>query len=91
MLLQRNGLQKSNASIGVVATLFGDSKDVMKMEQNCLIDWGESSLPDPRLSERHAFDDSQLRALSLGLNKKRPVLVIQGDRKSTRLNSSHRR
>ena len=78
MLLQRNGLLKSNASIDVVATLFGDSKDVMKMEQNCLIDWGESSVPDPRLSERCAFDDSQLRALSLGLNKKRPVLVIQG-------------
>ncbi|KAE8796083.1 DNA-binding protein SMUBP-2-like [Hordeum vulgare] len=78
MLLQRNGLLKSNASIDVVATLFGDGKDVMKMEQNCLIDWGESSLPDPRLSERYAFDDSQLRALSLGLNKKRPVLVIQG-------------
>ncbi|CAM0944885.1 unnamed protein product [Alopecurus aequalis] len=78
MLLQRNGLQKGNASIGVVATLFGDSKDVIKMEQNRLIDWGESSVSDPRLSERCALDDSQLRALSLGLNKKRPVLVIQG-------------
>ncbi|KAM0898120.1 hypothetical protein ACQ4PT_022118 [Festuca glaucescens] len=78
MLLQTNGLQKSNASIGVVATMFGDSKDVMKMEHNCLIDWDESSLHDRRLSERYAFDDSQLRALSLGLNKKRPVLVIQG-------------
>ncbi|KAI4981373.1 hypothetical protein ZWY2020_021865 [Hordeum vulgare] len=54
MLLQRNGLLKSNASIDVVATLFGGSKDVMKMEQNCLIDWGESSLPDPRLSESWA-------------------------------------
>lgn len=78
MLLQRNGLQKSNASISVVATLFGDSKDMMKMEQNCLTDWGELSLPDLRLSERYAFDASQLRAISLGLNKKRPVLVIQG-------------
>jgi superfamily I DNA and/or RNA helicase len=78
MLLQTNGLQKSSASIGVVATLFGDSKDLMKMEQNCLIDWDESSIHDQRLSERYAFDDSQLRAISLGLNKKRPVLVIQG-------------
>uniref|UniRef100_A0A0E0GBU4 Helicase ATP-binding domain-containing protein n=1 Tax=Oryza nivara TaxID=4536 RepID=A0A0E0GBU4_ORYNI len=52
IILQRNGLQKSNASIGVVATLFGDNKDVMKMEQNHLTDWGESSAPDPRISER---------------------------------------
>uniref|UniRef100_A0A0D9YX19 Helicase ATP-binding domain-containing protein n=1 Tax=Oryza glumipatula TaxID=40148 RepID=A0A0D9YX19_9ORYZ len=78
IILQRNGLQKSNASIGVVATLFGDNKDVMKMEQNHLIDWGESSAPDPRISERYALDASQLKALSLGLNKKRPVLIIQG-------------
>ncbi|XP_006647757.2 DNA-binding protein SMUBP-2-like [Oryza brachyantha] len=78
MILQRNGLQKSNASIGIVATLFGDKKDVMKMEQNHLTDWGESSAPDPRISERYALDASQLRALSLGLNKKRPVLIIQG-------------
>uniref|UniRef100_A0A0D3F9F2 Helicase ATP-binding domain-containing protein n=1 Tax=Oryza barthii TaxID=65489 RepID=A0A0D3F9F2_9ORYZ len=78
IILQRNGLQKSNASIGVVATLFGDNKDVMKMEQNHLTDWSESSAPDPRISERYALDASQLKALSLGLNKKRPVLIIQG-------------
>ncbi|KAL6633700.1 hypothetical protein ACP70R_026371 [Stipagrostis hirtigluma subsp. patula] len=76
MLLQRNGLQKDNASIGVVATLFGDSKDVVKMAKNNLTDWDES--PDLRLPERYAYDTSQLRALKLGLNKKRPVLIIQG-------------
>ncbi|XP_066322384.1 uncharacterized protein [Miscanthus floridulus] len=78
MLLQRNGLQKDNASIGVVATLFGDSKDVVKMAKNNLTDWDESSGPDLSLSERYAFDASQLRALKLGLNKKRPILIIQG-------------
>jgi superfamily I DNA and/or RNA helicase len=78
MLLERNGLQKDNVSIGVVATLFGDSKDVVKMAKNNLTDWDESSGPDLSLSERYAYDASQLRALKLGLNKKRPVLVIQG-------------
>ncbi|XP_062220040.1 uncharacterized protein LOC133919615 [Phragmites australis] len=78
MLLHGNGLQKDNASIGVVATLFGDSKDVVKMAGNNLTDWDESSGPDLRLSERYAYDASQLRALKLGLNKKRPVLIIQG-------------
>jgi hypothetical protein len=38
MLLERNGLQKDNVSIGVVATLFGDSKDVVKMAKNNLTD-----------------------------------------------------
>ncbi|TVU28159.1 hypothetical protein EJB05_19668 [Eragrostis curvula] len=78
MLLQRNGLQKDNVSIGVVATLFGDGKDVVKMAKNNLTRPYESSGPDPRLSKRYAFDASQLRALNLGLNKNRPVLIIQG-------------
>ncbi|CAO2047821.1 unnamed protein product [Urochloa humidicola] len=78
LLLQRNGLQKDNVSIGVVATLFGDSKDVVKMAKNNLTDWDESSGPGLSLSERYAYDASQLKALKLGLNKKRPVLIIQG-------------
>ncbi|CAL4884887.1 unnamed protein product [Urochloa decumbens] len=78
LLLQRNGLQKDNVAIGVVATLFGDSKDVVKMAKNNLTDWDESSEPGLSLSERYAFDASQLKALRLGLNKKRPVLTIQG-------------
>ncbi|KAK8462924.1 hypothetical protein SEVIR_1G293600v4 [Setaria viridis] len=78
LLLQRNGLQEDNVSIGVVATLFGDSKDVVKMAKNNLTDWDESGGPDLSLSERYAYDASQLRALKLGLNKKRPVLIIQG-------------
>uniref|UniRef100_A0A0E0CQB1 Helicase ATP-binding domain-containing protein n=1 Tax=Oryza meridionalis TaxID=40149 RepID=A0A0E0CQB1_9ORYZ len=69
IILQRNGLQKSNASIGVVATLFGDNKDVMKMEQNHLTDWGESSAPDPRISESNAAVDNMVERLSnTGLN-----------------------
>ncbi|KAL6912269.1 hypothetical protein ACP4OV_001074 [Aristida adscensionis] len=78
MLLQRNGLQKDNVSIGVVATLFGDSKDIVKMAKNNLTDWDEPSGPDIRLPERYAYDASQLRAIKLGLNKKRPALIIQG-------------
>ncbi|CAL5054821.1 unnamed protein product [Urochloa decumbens] len=78
LLLQRNGLQKDNVAIGVVATLFADSKDVVKMAKNNLTDWDESSGPGLSLSERYAFDASQLKALRLGLNKKRPVLTIQG-------------
>ncbi|CAN6181687.1 unnamed protein product [Urochloa humidicola] len=80
MLLQKKGLQKRNASIGVVATLFGDKEDVMKLEQNGLIDWGGPEVHDEALLERHNynFDASQSKALALALNKERPVLVIQG-------------
>ena len=58
MLLERNGLQKDNVSIGVVATLFGDSKDVVKMAKNNLTDWDESSRPDLSLPDRYAYDAS---------------------------------
>ncbi|RLM74013.1 hypothetical protein C2845_PM15G03420 [Panicum miliaceum] len=80
MLLQKRGLQKRNASIGVVASLFGDKEDAMKLEQNNLIDWGGSEVHDEALLEKHNynFDTSQSKALALALNKKRPVLVIQG-------------
>ncbi|KAF0914900.1 hypothetical protein E2562_032816 [Oryza meyeriana var. granulata] len=80
MLLQRKGLQKKNPSIGVVATLFGDNEDMMMLEQNNLADWGESTIHDDELLERHNydFDASQSKAIKRGLNKKRPVLVIQG-------------
>jgi superfamily I DNA and/or RNA helicase len=78
MLLQKSGLHEDNVSIGVVATLFGDGEDVVKMAKNNLTHWNESSRPNLRLSERYAYDASQLRALKLGLNKKRPVLIIQG-------------
>jgi superfamily I DNA and/or RNA helicase len=80
MILQKRGLQKRNASIGVVATLFGDKEDVMKLEGNNLMDCGGSEVLDDGLLERHSysFDASQSRALALALDKERPVLVIQG-------------
>lgn len=80
MLLQRKGLQKKNSSIGVVATLFGDKEDMMMMEQNNLADWGESTIHDDELlkKNKYDFDASQLKAITLGLNNKRPVLIIQG-------------
>ncbi|WVZ71375.1 hypothetical protein U9M48_019967 [Paspalum notatum var. saurae] len=80
MLLQKRGLQKRNASIAVVATLFGEKEDVMKLEQNNLVDWGGSEVLDDGLFEKYNynFDPTQSKALALALNKKRPVLVIQG-------------
>lgn len=75
MLLQKNGLHKKNPSIAVVATLFGDDEDVAWLEENHLASWNEADLVGP-LGKN--FDDSQQRAISLGLNKKRPLLIIQG-------------
>lgn len=76
MLLQKNGLQKKNPSIAVVATLFGDQDDMMGLEKKHFVDWGEVDLNG--LVDKEKFDNSQLKAIALGLNKKRPLLVIQG-------------
>lgn len=76
MLLQKNGLQKKNPSIAVVATLFGDKEDVEWLEENDLADWSPAELDG--LLQNGTFDDSQQRAIALGLNKKRPVMVVQG-------------
>lgn len=75
MLLQKNGLQKRNPSIAVVATLFGDKEDVAWLEDNNLVDWAEGL---DEQSRPGTFDDSQQRTIALGLNKKRPLLIIQG-------------
>ncbi|KAK2638511.1 hypothetical protein Ddye_026306 [Dipteronia dyeriana] len=76
MMLQKNGLQKKNPSIAVVATLFGDKEDITWLEENDLANWAEVKL-DGQLGSG-TFDDSQKRAISLGLNKKSPVLIVQG-------------
>ncbi|CAM0950709.1 unnamed protein product [Alopecurus aequalis] len=80
ILLQKKGLQKTNASIGVVASLFGDKEDMIMLEQNNLTDWGESAIQDDGLLGKYNydFDSSQSLAMALGLNKKRPALIIQG-------------
>jgi superfamily I DNA and/or RNA helicase len=75
MLLQKKGLHKKNPSIAVVATLFGDKEDVAWLEENDLASWDEADF-DEHLGK--PFDDSQRRAIALGLNKKRPFLIIQG-------------
>ncbi|KAK9994956.1 hypothetical protein SO802_024659 [Lithocarpus litseifolius] len=75
MLLQKNGLQKRNPSIAVVATLFGDKEDVAWLEENNLVDWAEGL---DEQSRPGTFDDSQQRTIAFGLNKKRPLLIIQG-------------
>jgi superfamily I DNA and/or RNA helicase len=76
MMLQKNGLQKRNPSIAVVATLFGDKEDVAWLDENNFADWAEEELAGQ--SRTGTFDDSQQRAIALGLNKKRPILIIQG-------------
>lgn len=76
MLLQKNGLRKKNPSIAVVATLFGDKGDFAWLEKNHIADWDEENINELLGSE--SFDNSQQKAMALGLNKNRPVLVIQG-------------
>ncbi|XP_065852325.1 uncharacterized protein [Euphorbia lathyris] len=76
MLLQKNGLQKKNPSIAVVATLFGDKEDVAWLEENDLADWNAVDMDGSFGSIK--FDDSQRSAIALGLNKKRPLMIIQG-------------
>ncbi|KAE8734601.1 P-loop containing nucleoside triphosphate hydrolases superfamily protein isoform 2 [Hibiscus syriacus] len=75
MLLQKNGLQKKNPSIAVVATLFGDKEDVEWLEENGLVEWNQAELDG---LQHGTFDNSQRKAIALGLNKKRPLMVVQG-------------
>ncbi|CAA6669483.1 unnamed protein product [Spirodela intermedia] len=76
MLLQKNGLHKKNPSIAVIATLFGDKEDLKRLEESQLVEWGSAKVDG--LIEDGRYDESQLKAISLGLNKKRPLLVVQG-------------
>ncbi|KAF6141809.1 hypothetical protein GIB67_031876 [Kingdonia uniflora] len=76
MLLQKNGLQKKNPAIAIVATLFGVKEDIAWLEQNNLADWNEIEIDG--IHDDGVYDSSQVRAISLGMNKKRPVLVIEG-------------
>ncbi|KAJ0078637.1 hypothetical protein Patl1_23643 [Pistacia atlantica] len=76
MLLQKSGLHKKNPSIAVVATLFGDKEDVSWLEENDIADWAEVKLNGQM--KNGTFDVSQKRAIALGLNKKRPFLIVQG-------------
>ncbi|XP_020589750.1 DNA-binding protein SMUBP-2 isoform X2 [Phalaenopsis equestris] len=76
MLLQKSGLHKKNPSVAVVATLFGEKEDLVWLEENKIVEWCEADIDVLIREER--FDKSQIRAIALGLNKKRPFLVIQG-------------
>ncbi|CAH2079527.1 unnamed protein product, partial [Thlaspi arvense] len=73
---EENGLQKKNPSISVVATLFGDGEDITWLEQNDYVDWSEAELSDEPVGK--LYDDSQRRAIALGVNKKRHVMIVQG-------------
>ncbi|KAK4765052.1 hypothetical protein SAY86_026142 [Trapa natans] len=76
MLLQKNGLQKKNPSLAVVATLFGDKEDIAWLEQKNIVDWSEVELNESMRTNK--LDESQKKAIALGLNKKMPLLIIQG-------------
>lgn len=76
MMLQKKGFRKKNPSVAVVATLFGDKEDLKWLEENDMADWAEVELPDS--TYRKSFDDSQRKAIALGLNKNRPIMIIQG-------------
>ncbi|PWA52905.1 P-loop containing nucleoside triphosphate hydrolases superfamily protein [Artemisia annua] len=76
MMLQKKGLHKNNPSIAVVATLFGDKDDVTWLENNNFTDWSEAKSSETKYIQN--FDSAQKRAISLGLNQKRPVLIVQG-------------
>ncbi|KAG9132267.1 hypothetical protein Leryth_026296 [Lithospermum erythrorhizon] len=76
MMLQKKGLQKKNPSIAVVATLFGDKEDISWLEENHFAKFDEVELTG--LLDGKPYDMSQKKAISLGLNKKRPVLIVEG-------------
>ncbi|KAK9691620.1 hypothetical protein RND81_09G208300 [Saponaria officinalis] len=76
MILQKNGLQKKNPALSIVATLFGDKEDIDCLEDNDFLDW--NGIEVDGLSGSSRYDDSQQTAITLGLNKKRPFLVIHG-------------
>uniref|UniRef100_A0A0C9RMN5 TSA: Wollemia nobilis Ref_Wollemi_Transcript_10509_3085 transcribed RNA sequence n=1 Tax=Wollemia nobilis TaxID=56998 RepID=A0A0C9RMN5_9CONI len=76
MLLQKQGLNKKNPAAAVVATLFGTGEDINWPSGNDFPSDEEDELGEIQLKD--FFDESQKRAITLGLNRQRPVLVIQG-------------
>lgn len=77
MMLQKKGLHKNNPSIAIVATLFGDRDDIKWLEDHKFTDWSEAELSG-RIRYIKNYDEAQRRAIALGLNQKRPVLIVQG-------------
>lgn len=76
--LQKWALHKKNPAAAVVATLFGEGPDICWLAQH-----GPPSLNyDANKTSRDDFieglDESQSKAIELGLNKCRPVTIIQG-------------
>lgn len=68
-------MQKKNPAASVVATLFGEGPDICWLAQH--------GPPSTRKADRsgqlfEGLDESQSKAVELGLNKCRPVVIIQG-------------
>eukprot|EP01018_Ginkgo_biloba_P007718 Gb_07655 [translate_table: standard] len=77
MLLQKQGLNKKNPAAAVVSTLFETGRDVGWLAQTDLSDTdAEDDLAEFQLKD--FFDESQKRAIALGLNTQRAVVIIQG-------------
>eukprot|EP00252_Welwitschia_mirabilis_P002936 TRINITY_DN1293_c0_g1_i1.p1 TRINITY_DN1293_c0_g1~~TRINITY_DN1293_c0_g1_i1.p1 ORF type:complete len:960 (+),score=170.76 TRINITY_DN1293_c0_g1_i1:395-2881(+) len=76
MLLQKQGLKRSNPSFSVVATLFGAGQEFSNtLEKYKFLD-KEGKHKDSDI--RDFFDDSQKKAIDLGLDRNRKVFVLQG-------------
>ncbi|KAI5080557.1 hypothetical protein GOP47_0003740 [Adiantum capillus-veneris] len=75
--LQKLGLHKKNPAASVVATLFGDGPDICWLALH-----GPPSMKKDQSSRSDelydGLDESQSKAVQLGLNRCRPVVVIQG-------------
>lgn len=76
--LQKLGLHKKNPAAAIVATLFGDGPDICWLAQH-----GPPSIASNPINDRtcelfEGLDESQSKAMELGLNKSKPVVVIQG-------------
>ncbi|KAH9291556.1 hypothetical protein KI387_043256 [Taxus chinensis] len=76
MLLQKQGLNKKNPASTIVATLFGTGEDVNWLTGNDFPIDADTELGEIQLND--FFDESQKRAITLGLNRQRAVSVIQG-------------
>lgn len=76
MLLQKQGLNKKNPAAAVVATLFGTGEDVNWLAGNDFPINAEDDLGE--IQRKDFFDESQKRAITLGLNRQRAVSIIQG-------------
>ncbi|CAM6100030.1 unnamed protein product [Calypogeia fissa] len=86
--LQKHGLHKKCPASPIVATLFGEGPEISWLAQNgppsvipvegCSTSEGTSLDASLKTKPDQDFDESQCKAIDLGLCNQRPVVVIQG-------------